>query len=141
MRRVGDDGNLAVIRVDETIHNDGSVRAQFLGHSLTVFASLVVALKARVPATSKSYSNVLAACYANSKEEPVFCSAFVTQVGDPSTPHVARPALGALLWSGADGYGRQSLWTMKTLRNCLGCFAASRIIPEPNRDVFIAGAN
>ncbi len=85
MRRVGDDGNLTVIRVDETIHNDGSVRAHFLGHSLAVYGSRVIALNSPAPATSKSYSNVLAAYYAYSKEQPVFRDAFVTQLGDPST--------------------------------------------------------
>jgi len=85
MRRVGDDGSLAVVRVDETIHNDGSVRAHFLGHSLTVFGSRVIALNSPAPATSKSYSNVLAAYFAYSKEQPVFRDAFVTQLGDPST--------------------------------------------------------
>jgi len=85
MRHVGDDGNLAVIRVDETIRNDGTVRAHFLGHSLTVCGSRVMALKSPAPATANSYSNVLFAYYAYSKEQPVFRKAFVTQLGDPST--------------------------------------------------------
>jgi hypothetical protein len=85
MRRVGDDGNLAVIRVDETIHNNGSVRAHFLGHSLTVYGSRVIALKSSAHATSNSDSNILNAYYAYSKEQPVFREAFVTRLGDPRT--------------------------------------------------------
>ena len=85
MRRVGDDGNLAVIRIDETIRNDGSVRAHFLGHSLTVYANRVIALESPAPATSKGYSNVLNAYYAYSKDQPVFRDAFVTQLGDSRT--------------------------------------------------------
>ena len=67
MRRVGDDGNLTVIRVDETIHNDGSVRAHFLGHSLAVYGSRVIALDSPAPATSKATRTFWPPDYAYSK--------------------------------------------------------------------------
>jgi hypothetical protein len=37
MHHVGNDGPLAVVRIDETIHNVGTVRVHFTGYSVTVF--------------------------------------------------------------------------------------------------------
>ena len=85
MRHVGNDGNLAVVRIDETIRNPGTTAVFFLGHAITVLGSNAIALKSSQPATADSTSNELQAYYRYTTPEPIFRDAFVTQQGDPKT--------------------------------------------------------
>lgn len=83
MRHVGKDGELAVIRIDESIRNPGPAEVHFLAYSLTVIGSKVVGLASPRPPTAQPFENELQAYYAYSQKEPVFRDAFVTYLGDP----------------------------------------------------------
>src|SRR5215469_7424819 len=48
MHHVGNNGRLAVVRIDETIRNIGTVPVYFLGHAMTVLGTKVV-LRTPVP--------------------------------------------------------------------------------------------
>jgi hypothetical protein len=87
MRHVGNDGDLAVIRVDETIRNPGPVEVHFLGYSLTVLGSKVVALQSPQPPDAQPLENDLEAYNRYARQEPVYRQAFVTNLGDPRTSH------------------------------------------------------
>lgn len=81
MRHVGNDGSFAVVRIDETIRNIGSVNVSFLGHAITVLGMNVVPLTSGVePPTIRGelfeYSR-----FTDSKV--VYRNFIVTQQGDP----------------------------------------------------------
>lgn len=86
IRHTGNDGGLAVIRLDDTISNPGGMTVHFLGYALTVLASNVTATSSRQPATTDGLTNNLRAYYRYSRAVPVFREAFVTHSGDPRTP-------------------------------------------------------
>jgi hypothetical protein len=84
MRHVGDDRNLAVVRVEVTLRNPGSADVKFLGYALTVLGSKVVAAASPLPAAAADpFDNKLEAYNTYSKAEPVFRDAFVTSQGNP----------------------------------------------------------
>lgn len=82
MRHVGDDGGLAVIRVEETIHNPGVTEVDFLGHSMTVIGSRLTSLRRPIAAKPQPYENDLEGYAQPSGQVPVFREAFVTSLGD-----------------------------------------------------------
>jgi hypothetical protein len=83
MRHVGDDRNLAVVRVEVTLRNPGSADVKFLGYSLTALGSKVDGVASPRPAASDPFDNKLEAYNTYSKAEPVFRDAFVTSQGNP----------------------------------------------------------
>jgi hypothetical protein len=85
MRHVGNDGPLAVIRIDETLRNTSPVRVHFLGDSVTVIGSRIVPLASPQAAAATTTQNQLQAYYSMIDSEPVFRYAFVTALGDPNT--------------------------------------------------------
>jgi hypothetical protein len=87
MRHVGDDRNLAVVRVEVTLRNPGSADVKFLGYSLTVFGSKVIGAASPRPAAADPFENKLEAYNTYSKAEPVFRDAFVTSQGNPKATH------------------------------------------------------
>jgi hypothetical protein len=81
MRHVGNDGPFAVIRIDETIHNIGTVPIHFLAHAVTVLGTEVAARPpgARPPAAPGEFS-----AYAQfSAPKIVYEKTIVTHLGDP----------------------------------------------------------
>jgi hypothetical protein len=85
MRHVGNDGNLAVIRLDETIRNAGTTEVNFLGYSVTVFGSRIVPFASPQPAKSGRLENELEAYNTYSTQVPIFRDAFVTEQGNGKT--------------------------------------------------------
>ncbi|HTU81763.1 MAG TPA: hypothetical protein VMF61_06515 [Candidatus Acidoferrales bacterium] len=85
LRHVGNDGNLAVIRLDEAIRNPGSTVVGFLGYSVTVLGSNVVARASPRPANHQPFVDTLEAYYTFTQPVPVFREAFVTAAGDPNS--------------------------------------------------------
>jgi hypothetical protein len=83
MRHVGDDRNLAVVRVEVTLRNPGSADVKFLGYSLTVLGSKVIAVASPRTAKANAFDNRLEAYNTYSKAEAVFRNAFVTSQGNP----------------------------------------------------------
>ncbi|HEY3675347.1 MAG TPA: hypothetical protein VGK84_05100, partial [Candidatus Tumulicola sp.] len=83
MRHVGNDRNLAVIRVDVALRNPGMADVRFLGFSLTVLGSNVIDAASPRPASGDAYNNKLEAYNSYSTPEPVFRDAYVTSQGNP----------------------------------------------------------
>lgn len=84
MRHVGNDGPLAVIRLDETIRNIGTVRIHFLGHSITVLGMRVIQLQTPREPTRASTQAQLYAYSRFSKPQVVYRDILVTSLGQPS---------------------------------------------------------
>jgi hypothetical protein len=82
LRHVGNDGNLAVIRLVETIHNPGPTEVYFLGYAVTVFGDRVIASPSRQPAKASIEQNDLEAYNTYSPQIPIFREAFVTAQGN-----------------------------------------------------------
>ncbi len=80
MRHVGNDGPFAVVRLEETVRNIGTVRVHFAGHSLTVLGMNV--LPANAHATPPPPGEPLSTYTRFTKPGVVYRDAFVTQLGD-----------------------------------------------------------
>lgn len=87
MRHVGNDGDLAVIRLDETIRNPGAAAVYFLGYSVTVLGSNVIAPSSPAPATTQDFTNELEAYNTYSHAKPIYRDAFVTEEGTRGAGH------------------------------------------------------
>ncbi len=85
MRHVGNEGPLAVIRLDESLHNTGINTVHFLGYSITVLSERVRPSATALPAKTENGGNVLEAYYTFSKPSVVYRDAFLTQLADPTT--------------------------------------------------------
>jgi hypothetical protein len=80
MRHVGNDGPFAVVRLEESIRNIGTVRVHFIGHSLTVLGMNVVPAE-----PGPALRRASAALYSYSRFTPsrvVYRDAIVTALGD-----------------------------------------------------------
>jgi hypothetical protein len=82
MRHVGNDGNLAVVRLDETIHNPGPTEVHFLGYAVTVFGSRVVPSASMQAAKTGIGQNDLEAYNTYTTGVPIFREAFVSAQGN-----------------------------------------------------------
>lgn len=85
MRHVGNEGPLAVIRLDESLHNTGINDVHFLGYSITVLGMRVLPSSTAQPAKTENGGNVLEPYYTFSKPSVVYRDAFLTQLADPTT--------------------------------------------------------
>jgi hypothetical protein len=85
MRHVGNEGSLAVIRLDESLHNTGINTVHFLGYSITVLGERVRPSATALPAKTENGGNVLEPYYTFSKPSVVYRDAFLTQLADPTT--------------------------------------------------------
>ncbi|HTX58346.1 MAG TPA: hypothetical protein VMH02_01630 [Verrucomicrobiae bacterium] len=85
MRHAGNDGGLAVIRLDETIRNPGPAEVNFLGYSITVIGSKIAPLASPRLVESGALESELAGYGGYSEREPVYRNAFVTAQGAPKS--------------------------------------------------------
>jgi hypothetical protein len=84
MRHVGNNGSLAVIRIDETLRNTGINTVHFLGYSITVLGTRVRASATPQAAQTPDGGNVLEPYYTFSKPVVVYRDAFITQLANPT---------------------------------------------------------
>jgi hypothetical protein len=85
MERLGEHGGLVAVRLQTETKNVGTVRVHFLGFSVTVLASRIDASPTPLPADATPTSNKLAAFYSATRPVPVYRSASLTHLADPST--------------------------------------------------------
>jgi hypothetical protein len=84
MRHVGNEGSLAVIRLDETLRNTGINKVHFLGYSVTVLGERVRPSVTPQPAQTNDGGNLLETYYMFSKPAVVYRDAFITQLANPA---------------------------------------------------------
>jgi hypothetical protein len=84
MRHVGNEGSLAVIRLDETLHNTGINTVYFLGYSITVLGTRVRPSATPQAAQTDDGGNTLETYYTFSKPTVVYRDAFITQLANPA---------------------------------------------------------
>jgi hypothetical protein len=147
MRHVGDDRNLAVIRVEVTMRNPGTADVNFLGYSVTVLGSKVIGTASPLPAKSDAFNNELEAYTTYSKGEPVFRDAFVTQQGNPKTPRGLFLKAGQTTTFSNEFYvpkgrfDRLVAWLIANYTNSSATIPTQMIIKTSGRPAFITPQN
>lgn len=84
MRHVGNEGDLAVVRIDENMRNAGINTVQFLGYSITVLGMRVLPSATAQPAQTDDGGNLMETYYTFSKPAVVYRDAFITVAANPT---------------------------------------------------------
>lgn len=85
MQRLGERNGLIAVRVHQTMHNFGTVPANFLGLAMNVYGERVAPTgeKAAPPVPDTRYK--YQALFRTSRPEPIYSIAYVTRRGDPTS--------------------------------------------------------